>query len=115
MLVGLLPLGRALGERAEAQVAVGHERVHAEIRGQGQGLAIARLGSPGVRRIAANGDLAQEPKRPRLVAALAAFTAQGERPPATARASSVRPAIEYASLSRLRKSEWYEVPVDAAC
>src|SRR5262245_4110148 len=40
VLVRLLPLSRAPEELAEAEVAVGDERAHAELAGEGQGLTV---------------------------------------------------------------------------
>ena len=53
-------------EQAEAAVAVGHERTHTELRGQRQGLVVARFGVWALCGLALRRDLAQQPQGPRL-------------------------------------------------
>ena len=57
---------------------MGRERAHAKLLGDGEGLAIATLGHFGLDEIAMFVDLAQEPERPRLVAALLPVAGEGE-------------------------------------
>src|SRR5215213_7330502 len=57
-----------LVQRAEAEVAVGRERAHAQLVGEGEHLMVVALGLLDVRRLGARGDLAEQPERPRLVA-----------------------------------------------
>jgi len=58
VLLGLLALARAPVELAEAEVAVGDERAHAELRGDCQRLSICCFGLIGV---AARGVLCLSP------------------------------------------------------
>ena len=67
-------------QRAEAPMAVGHERAHAEFVGQGEGLLVVGYGQIALRRIAPCGDLAEEPQRIRLVAQLLVRTGECQRP-----------------------------------
>jgi hypothetical protein len=70
MLLRLLALARAPVELAEAEAAVSDERTHAELIGQGQRVTVARLSVLHFPRFAPRGDLAQQPERLGLVAAL---------------------------------------------
>jgi hypothetical protein len=76
VLVGLLALVHAPVELAEAEVAVGDEGAHAERLGEREGVTIAA--GRVLRGIAVGGDLADEPKGPRLVAALTTFASKGQ-------------------------------------
>src|SRR2546428_130320 len=67
VFAGVLPLACAPVELAEAEVAVGDERAHAELVGEGHGLPVGGFGLLGIRGIAMRGDLAQSPESPRLV------------------------------------------------
>ena len=60
MLAGLLALARAPVELAEAEVAVGDERAHAQRLGEGQGLAIVGLGALGVEAVGMGRDVAEQ-------------------------------------------------------
>ena len=55
-------------QRAEAAVAVGLERAHAELLGQGEGLAVGGFGQLNRRGIALCVDDAEKPQGPRLLA-----------------------------------------------
>jgi hypothetical protein len=68
VLVALRAIADAVVERAEAEVAVGHERAHAELGGEGEGLTVVGFGGAGVERITLGGDLAEEVKSPRCLA-----------------------------------------------
>jgi hypothetical protein len=70
---------RAPVELAEAEVAVGDEGAHPELLGERKRLAIVALSV--VRGIVAGGDLAEEAKGPRLVAALTALAGKGQGSP----------------------------------
>ena len=73
----LLPLaGRGI-QRAQATVAVGLERAHAELLGQGEGLAVVIFGLIAVRRLTPRRHVAEEAQGIRLVAAFLVRT--GER------------------------------------
>src|SRR5262249_40718195 len=56
----LLPLAGAPAEFAEAEVAVGDERAHAEFCGLGQGLTVVRLGGLGLGELTTCGYLSEE-------------------------------------------------------
>ena len=60
MLARLLPLAGAPVELAEAEVAVGDERAHAQLLGQGQGLAIVRLRGVGLDAVGMGRDVAEQ-------------------------------------------------------
>ena len=65
---GLLLLAGLGIQRAEAPVAVGLERAHAELLGQGEGLAVVGFGLLDLRGIALRRNLAEEPQGICLVA-----------------------------------------------
>ena len=68
---------------AEAQMAMGGQRLHPELGGEGERLPVVLLGrgQPGcVGRVALGRDLAVEPPDPRLVPALASLPRQSEGP-----------------------------------
>ena len=62
MLAGGGRLVRPLEELTESQVAVGDERAHAELGGEGDGLLVVSLRGLDLGRIAMGGDLAQKPQ-----------------------------------------------------
>src|SRR5213593_4810052 len=70
VLLRLLALACAPVELAEAEVAVGDERAHAELAGERQRFAVICLGLFTVRWIGPGGDLSEEPKGPHFVATL---------------------------------------------
>src|SRR5262249_35836353 len=57
---GLLPLAGLGIQRAEAPVAVGLERTHAQILGQGEGLLVVRFGWLDLRGIAPRRNIAEQ-------------------------------------------------------
>ena len=67
-------------QRAEAAVAVGLQRAHAEFVGQGEGLAVVGCGRLGLRRIALRSDVAEEAQGPCLVSPFLVVPAELERP-----------------------------------
>lgn len=67
---GLLPLTSRGVQGAEAEVTVGLERTHAEILGQGKGLAVVGFSRLDIRGVAMNGDAAEQSPGIRLVALL---------------------------------------------
>src|SRR5712664_506144 len=77
MLSCLLVLVGLPGEPAEVEVAVGGERPHAEVAGQGQGLAVVTYRRLESRRIATGDDFTEQAKAPRLVPALLMVLRQG--------------------------------------
>jgi hypothetical protein len=86
---GLLgPVGLGI-EAAEAAVAVGLQRAHAEFLGQGEALAVGLLSWLDLWRIAARADLAEEPKGPCLRATFLAVT--GERQGTLCKWDGLRP------------------------
>ena len=60
-------------------MAVGLERAHAQLLGQGEGLAVVGFGLRRLRRIAPRGDRAEEAQRIRLVATFLVRTGECER------------------------------------
>jgi hypothetical protein len=72
VLLRLLTWTRPPVEPAETEVAVGHERAHVELGGEGHCGSILRRGRRYVGAAMMRGDLAQEMKGPRLVAAFTA-------------------------------------------
>src|SRR5262252_7927165 len=58
--MGLLPLARPGVQSAEAEVAMGEQRVHAEFVRQGKGLAVAGFGLFDLRGITMCGNVAEE-------------------------------------------------------
>ena len=58
---GLLPLAGLGIQRAQAEVAVGQERAHAEFLGQGEGLPVVMCGRLDLRGGLMGGDLPEEP------------------------------------------------------
>src|SRR5262249_9387131 len=77
---GLLPLTSRGVQGAEAPVAVGLERAHAEFGGQGEGLLVVISGLRDLRSIATSGDLPKEAQGIRLVAAFLVRTGMRQRP-----------------------------------
>jgi hypothetical protein len=75
--MGLLPVADFGIQRAEAAVAMGLERAHAELVGEDEGLTVMGGGLIDVRRSAMRGDLAKETQGIRLVGTFLALT--GER------------------------------------
>ena len=73
MLLSLRPLARTAVEVAEAEVAMGEERAHAEFGGQGHGDAEMCLGSCHIGSLLMRNNLAQEAECPRLMTAFTAF------------------------------------------
>ena len=67
-------------ERAEAEVAVGHERAHAEFLGQGEGLAVVGFGLLDLRGITPCRNVAEEAQGIRLVATFLVRTGERQRP-----------------------------------
>ena len=63
----------------EAEVAVGQERAHAELLGQGEGLAVVGFGLLALRRLAPRRNLAEEAQGIRLVAAFLVLTGERQR------------------------------------
>ena len=57
-------------QSAQAVVAVGLKRAHAQRLGQGQGLTVGGFGQLGLRAMAVRVDLAEEPQGPRLLTLL---------------------------------------------
>jgi hypothetical protein len=70
-------------EGAEAMVAMGQERAHAQRLGQREGFAVAAFGPLGIRGTVLRGDLSEESEGSRLTA---------RARPARSLASSLRPA-----------------------
>ena len=62
-------------------MAVGRERAHAQLLGQGEGLAVVALGLLDVGRVGVRGDLAQQAERPGLAATLLVLAASASAPP----------------------------------
>src|SRR6266478_2017345 len=79
VLASLLARAGAPVELAEAVVAAGNERTHLQLLGEREGGAVVTVGM--LRGIAAGGDLSEEAKGPRLVAALAALAGKGQGSP----------------------------------
>src|SRR5882724_6470316 len=78
---GRLPLaGRAI-QRAQTEMAVGHEWAHAEFLGQGEGLPVVIFGRLDLWGGLMGGDLPEEPQGPRLVSPLLMVTGEGEGTP----------------------------------
>ncbi len=65
---------------AEAAVAVGLERAHAEFLGQGEGLAVVGFGLLDLRGLALRRNLAEEAQGIRLVATFLVLTGERQRP-----------------------------------
>jgi hypothetical protein len=76
MLLRLLALTRAPVELAEAEVAVGDERAHAELLSECERVTVVAVSV--LRDIAVGGDLADEPERRRLVAALTTLAGKAQ-------------------------------------
>ena len=97
---GLLPLAGLAIQRAEAAVAVGHERAHAEFLGQGEGLLVVGFGLRGI------GGSAWAWTTPSWCSASASFPrslscrARSSAWRACCQASSPRPARRQTSLSQ---------------
>src|SRR5262249_1017585 len=64
---GLLTVTGPGIQGAQPEVAVGHERTHAEFLGQGEGLPVVSFGWLDLRRVLMGGDLPEEPQGPRLM------------------------------------------------
>ena len=60
---------------------MGLERSHAELLGQGEGLAVVECSRRSVRGVAMCGDLAQESESPRLATAFLVLTAERQGAP----------------------------------
>src|SRR5262245_55077279 len=71
MVASLLMLADVHGQLAETEVAVGDEGAHPELLSERERVTIVAVSV--VRRIAASDGVAEEPQRPRLVAALTAL------------------------------------------
>ena len=67
-------------QRAEAEVAVGLERAHAEFLGQGKGLAVVGLCLFDLWGIAPRRNVAEKAQGIRLVAAFLVLTGERQRP-----------------------------------
>ena len=63
----------------EAEVAVGHERAHAELLGQGEGLAVVGFGLIALRRLAPRRNVAEEAQGIRLVTSFLVRTGERQR------------------------------------
>jgi len=87
-LPGVYPVAAVAGDLAEAEVAVGDERTHAQFVGQRQGLAEVPLGCLKVGRVTVGCGLTEEAQGPRLVAAFTAFAA---KPQGTVTDSEIAP------------------------
>ena len=66
-------------QRAEAQVAVGLERAHAEFLGQSEGLAVVGFGRLNLRGLVLRSDVAEEAEGIRLVASFLVAYGQASR------------------------------------
>jgi len=64
---GFVTLAHALIQPTEAEVAMGDERTHPKLVGEGPCLSVEGLSFFGIRRIAMRSDLAESPESPRLV------------------------------------------------
>ena len=94
-------------QAAQAEVAVGQERTHAQLLSQSDGLAVVVFGWLDLWGITMRGDVAQEAQGVRLVAAfLLGVRARSRARPARSPASSRRPASRYPSLSAATRSDW---------
>src|SRR5712692_4008411 len=98
MLSGLVRLVGLPEELTQVEVAVGDERTHAEVAGQGQGLAIVAFRRLDSRRIATGDDFAEQAETPRLVAALLVALRQGHGLLCTLQ-SIVEPPLEQVCLT----------------
>ena len=86
-------------QHAEAEVAVGHKRAHAEFIGQGLGLAVVGFGLVDLRGITMRGNVTEEAQGIRLITSFLVGTGKlegtgGERaapPPGGRRADAPRP------------------------
>ena len=76
---GLLPLASGGVQRAKAQVAVGLERAHAELLGEGQGLLVVGFGLRDIRGVGVGLDDAKLVQRVRLVPTFLLLPGQVER------------------------------------
>ena len=90
VLLRLLTLAHASVELAEAEVAVGDDRAHAQLNGEGHGLPEGGFGFFGSRRIAMRCDLAQNQQRQRLLRPSLVVAGEREGLPPSLTASSVR-------------------------
>ena len=68
-------------QRAQAEVAVGHERTHAEFLRQGEGLPVVMCGRLDLRGVLMGGDLPEESQGPCLVSPLLMVTGEDEGTP----------------------------------
>jgi len=75
---GLLSPASLEREQAEAAVAMGHERTHTELRGQREGLVVARFGVWALWGLALRSDLAKQPEGPCLIAPFVALASSLE-------------------------------------
>ena len=95
-------------------MTVGLERAHAQLLGQGQGLAVVGDGLGDVRGLAMPGDLTEEPAGMRLVAMPGVGGERSRSRAARALASSTRPTSRHASLSSVSTSAWRSVRLPVA-
>src|SRR5262245_8736443 len=102
MLLRLLALARAPVELAEAKVAVGDEGAQAEFLGESERIIVVTRGV--FRRIAAGRDLAEQPKGPRLVGALAPLSGKGHGS-LDDFVSVLEPVGEHVRLSQMHQEE----------
>jgi hypothetical protein len=75
---GLLPTARLAIQLAQPVVTVGHERAHAQLLGQGQGLLVVGFGRRGIGGIGVGLDSAKLVQRERLVPACLLLPGQVE-------------------------------------
>src|SRR5262249_62264049 len=64
---------------AEAEMAMSDERAHAELGGEDEGFTVVTFGTLPLGWVGVRGDLAEEAKHPRLVAAFLVSTGQTHR------------------------------------
>ncbi len=118
---GLLPLAELGIQGTETVVAMGDQRAHAEILGQGEGLSVVGFGFFDMRRIALRRNVAEEAQDPRLVAAFLVLTGmtpaparRGRAPPPGGRpAAAPHPGGDYRVLERLPFPLPWSVPSPA--
>ena len=97
--VGLCGTAGLVVQTAQPVVAVGHERAHAQLVGQGQGLLVVSFGLHSIGRIGVGLDDAKLVQCDCLVPAFLELPGQVERLRACCRASSPYPARRHSSLS----------------
>ena len=91
VLASALRASEALVERGDCPMASRHQRTHAELRGQRDGLAILRLGAVAIRSLSVR-DIGEQTKGVSLGATLAARAGAGERATGVLADSLSRPA-----------------------